>query len=1040
MTGEGAIGIYGNSTGGESYDALSWLEWRADYVIAESDLTTIEKLRSAEGDFIQWQLKRNGYYLVLGAFGLESNGTGIVERTIAIRQGLFNIKPGSKNSGSIIFQQGMTNVYIPCGTVIKVESAPDTVSLIIKKTDSTSTPVTEIANKSNLTILYLGEFYPIANLESQFNLGVPGTDWTNKIWDKTNELSAAYFDYNASGLRLKDAAKYLVISSANFKNTGIATSLLGRLTLDGSELVHSYHGCFSPNDYGAQEAIPWCISLIETTSQNQILNVQYKRLNGSMLSSSGNDGLVVIRLPDGAEGIALTAIGQSCNIDADVNWTNSLFSDASFSWSASPNGETITINSNGNYLFGSGVNNSRINGAQRYYNRFDWKKNGSINNDAPSFGVYNDGDNGGYSNFLSGSAGYCLFDSLSSGDDIAVYIAKETTGSSNPPILSRLQYGIWGLSLTGLYYEYGTVKLTSATADATTLDVENTGSATLNMGAPPQMEAYPKAFHLWQYYNPFMWLRESSLSVDPINPGAWGLLGLDIDAANNLATANYISFTLNFKITDWNAAPLNATAPNPTLKFGGSVTQINLLTADLSASAVNIDLTLLKRVGLMEAVLTATVDRLLPINNNANIEFGIASLSVSAIDPSLRFGNVFTLGAASLNAEGQVFDASASAVLDLQISELQSSAKELALDAPIIVTTQIPSIGLSAINPALYLGAAPVTISLSVASLTSIAPSPAIELASAVALVVAEIQVTSPVQNIISEYIIELSGSNVGASATIFTGDGALTLSLAQSIVQTLALELSVDVGTLFLPASAELTVPWIKLLLLAESIDMGELKKKIFRIISGKGKTVTIYERGGANQTLKVTPPYPYNDAEIGTDFVKYGDTLVYCPHENLSINMHAAGRVVIDDVIWLIVSVRPIYAITEIGLYGLQLRKYGNTNITKASLWTALDRKLVPKVDKIFNAKGIDAIFDPDGSARPLKIVADHEYETGLVDDDFVQEGDTRIYIAARNLSTLPTAGDHIRFNDKTWSIVREIPYYSGEQICMMELQGRR
>lgn len=85
--------------------------------------------------------------------------------------------------------------------------------------------------------------------------------------------------------------------------------------------------------------------------------------------------------------------------------------------------------------------------------------------------------------------------------------------------------------------------------------------------------------------------------------------------------------------------------------------------------------------------------------------------------------------------------------------------------------------------------------------------------------------------------------------------------------------------------------------------------------------------------------------------------------------------------------------------------------------------------------------SVINTTSAASVKAIVEDYSYRdsgTGFA-DGLVKIGDKKFTVAAIDLSSSPKPGDTITLGSATYSVIRVIETWSGEQIASYELQGR-
>ena len=128
------------------------------------------------------------------------------------------------------------------------------------------------------------------------------------------------------------------------------------------------------------------------------------------------------------------------------------------------------------------------------------------------------------------------------------------------------------------------------------------------------------------------------------------------------------------------------------------------------------------------------------------------------------------------------------------------------------------------------------------------------------------------------------------------------------------------------------------------------------------------------------------------------------------------------------------------EVGLYGLVCEKSGNTTITPSTAWSRLDRRIVPATKKVVDKFGVTVEFDDEGTPRTHRCVIVSKTSDGFYKDKLCRRGDIRILLPSEDLAFQPKYAMEVTHDSKTWVIVRETPFYSGEQVALYELQLRR
>jgi len=103
--------------------------------------------------------------------------------------------------------------------------------------------------------------------------------------------------------------------------------------------------------------------------------------------------------------------------------------------------------------------------------------------------------------------------------------------------------------------------------------------------------------------------------------------------------------------------------------------------------------------------------------------------------------------------------------------------------------------------------------------------------------------------------------------------------------------------------------------------------------------------------------------------------------------------------------------------------INKYGKS-ITLTSVTTGSYNPATGSVTNTTSAASVKALVE--------------DYKTGFA-DGLVKIGDKKFTVAAIDLSSSPKPGDTITLGSATYSVIRVIETWSGEQIASYELQGR-
>lgn len=140
---------------------------------------------------------------------------------------------------------------------------------------------------------------------------------------------------------------------------------------------------------------------------------------------------------------------------------------------------------------------------------------------------------------------------------------------------------------------------------------------------------------------------------------------------------------------------------------------------------------------------------------------------------------------------------------------------------------------------------------------------------------------------------------------------------------------------------------------------------------------------------------------------------------------------------------------------LTGGALESFDTNSIAVSSAETVLDKKLLPKIEKILNKLGKTLTFktypnavehDVEGTVElgglveyQRKAIPPYEVEEKHVNGDTILSGDMLTGIAGKDLEFMPVAGMTVVIDSIDWNIVRIKPVYSGEQIALFVVQLR-
>lgn len=119
-----------------------------------------------------------------------------------------------------------------------------------------------------------------------------------------------------------------------------------------------------------------------------------------------------------------------------------------------------------------------------------------------------------------------------------------------------------------------------------------------------------------------------------------------------------------------------------------------------------------------------------------------------------------------------------------------------------------------------------------------------------------------------------------------------------------------------------------------------------------------------------------------------------------------------------------------------------------------TALDTKIIPKVFNLvakygkvvtFNSRSGYTYDETEGTATSTitsyskKVTPPDKYDVRYVDGDLIRVGDSRIFLPAQGLEFTPARGESVIVDSESWTIIKANPIYSGDLVCLWELQLR-
>jgi len=153
--------------------------------------------------------------------------------------------------------------------------------------------------------LKLDDAWDYARLRPAANQAIT-TSWQQVNLGVSDELDTGTFSQSGNELTLATAGKYLVSYNVGTVTTGSdRTNNEMRLTLDGAEIPATRSNAYIRAQNGSFTGISSFVGVIETSSPNQVLELQVIR-ESSMQGTTNNTiptktGISVVKLPDSAD-------------------------------------------------------------------------------------------------------------------------------------------------------------------------------------------------------------------------------------------------------------------------------------------------------------------------------------------------------------------------------------------------------------------------------------------------------------------------------------------------------------------------------------------------------------------------------------------------------------------------------------------------------------------------------------------------------------------------------------------------------------------
>lgn len=432
--GTGEIAIYSEATGA---DAITTADFTHDF-----DTTDREDAGSFTRAGANITLNRTGHYLAIynSRFDRTGAGTNRVETQSHLRLNATDLASG--------WSQGYTRwdnnqrATITAGMAVFEATATDVLQLHSFRTDNNGGATEDrVANGTAIQLVKLDDVnMGFARLSLAANVAGPTTDAFVKVpYDTDDEVGAGFTHGVAGDLTLVDGGKYLVIANTYGQQTSNRTSLVQRLTLDGTEVAGSKTDVYLRHANNANQGAAGIGMIIDATA-NQVLRVEGALdVNITTLNYiGGRCALTVVKLDDAAEYVRLTnTSNQNVNAATDTPLTfdsplevNAL----SFTHSTSE----VTVQQDGDYLFFASVYGPN-DGVQRGFPSQGWSINGASRSIAGQTGRFTR-NLGGDDEF--GNAGGLVASGLSASDTIEFVssaLGNGGTNNSNPIALQGVR-------------------------------------------------------------------------------------------------------------------------------------------------------------------------------------------------------------------------------------------------------------------------------------------------------------------------------------------------------------------------------------------------------------------------------------------------------------------------------------------------------------------------------------------------------------------------------------------------------------------------
>ena len=326
-------------------------------------------------------------------------------------------------------------------------AAGDDIDIRIQKTDTNGATIERTPNRSWVNILKLDDDWEYARLRPTTSQAIT-TTWTDVDISTSDELDISAYALAGNDVTLTGTGKYLVTYSAGAVTTGTdRTNNEIRLTLDDTEIEATRSSAYIRAQNGSFTGIASYVGIIETSTINQVLNLQIRR--ESTLAWTTNNtvptktGITITKLPDDADYVRVWEVGGGQDITTSLNTPITFDTTIEQGIDLQHDGvntSEIDIQAAGDYLFFHSVYNARTNtwNGLRENPYLEWMVwwspirygvSGSYNRQS------NDGD--GISNSSSSSAGVIL-PWLDIWDSVELTQTNEASSASSVYVAQRM--------------------------------------------------------------------------------------------------------------------------------------------------------------------------------------------------------------------------------------------------------------------------------------------------------------------------------------------------------------------------------------------------------------------------------------------------------------------------------------------------------------------------------------------------------------------------------------------------------------------------